>query len=136
MMVGPNAFLSLSREKYHGLGLDFKDLGEVMANPGFWKFASRNLPTAVREIRTVVSEQFFLREAAKYVPSLEGAKATRLTRGIRAQAMDADGKLLDDFAIDYRDHATHIRNAPSPGATSSLAIAEYIVDSLVSRSIA
>lgn len=136
MMVGPNAFLSLSRAKYHGLGLDFKDLGEVMANPGFWKFASRNLPTAVREIRTVVSEQFFLREAAKYVPSLEGAKATRLTRGIRAQAMDADGKLLDDFAIDYRDHATHIRNAPSPGATSSLAIAEYIVDSLVSRSIA
>ena len=136
MMVGPNAFLSLSREKYHGLGLDFKDLGEVMANPGFWKFASRNLPTALREIRTVVSEQFFLREAAKYVPSLEGAKATRLTRGIRAQAMDADGKLLDDFAIDYREHATHIRNAPSPGATSSLAIAEYIVDSLVSRSIA
>lgn len=136
MMVGPNAFLSLSREKYHGLGLDFKDLGEVMANPGFWKFASRNMPTAVREIRTVVSEQFFLREAAKYVPSLEGAKATRLTRGIRAQAMDADGKLLDDFAIDYREHATHIRNAPSPGATSSLAIAEYIVDSLVSRSIA
>ena len=136
MMVGPNAFLSLSREKYHGLGLDFKDLGEVMANPGFWKFASRNLPTAVREIRTVVSEQFFLREAAKYVPSLEGAKATRLTRGIRAQAMDADGKLLDDFAIDYREYATHIRNAPSPGATSSLAIAEYIVDSLVSRSIA
>ncbi|WP_461636235.1 L-2-hydroxyglutarate oxidase [Glutamicibacter soli] len=136
MMVGPNAFLSLSREKYHGLGLDFKDLGEVMANPGFWKFASRNLPTALREIRTVVSEQFFLREAAKYVPSLEGAKATRLTRGIRAQAMDADGKLLDDFAIDYREYATHIRNAPSPGATSSLAIAEYIVDSLVSRSIA
>ncbi|WP_461635691.1 L-2-hydroxyglutarate oxidase [Glutamicibacter soli] len=136
MMVGPNAFLSLSREKYRGLGLDFKDLAEVLANPGFWKFASRNMPTAVREARTVISEQFFLREAAKYVPSLEGAKATRLTRGIRAQAMGPDGKLLDDFAIDYREHATHIRNAPSPGATSSLAIAEYIVDSLVFRSVA
>ena len=136
MMVGPNAFLSLSREKYRGLGLDFKDLGEVLANTGFWKFAARNMPTAVREARTVISEQFFLKEAAKYVPSLEGAKATRLTRGIRAQAMDADGKLLDDFAIDYREHATHIRNAPSPGATSSLAIAEYIVDSLARKSIA
>ncbi len=133
MMVGPNAFLSLSREKYRGLGLDFRDLGETLSNPGFWKFASRNLPTAFREARTVISEQFFLKEAAKYVPSLEGAKAARLTRGIRAQAMDADGRLLDDFAIDYREHATHIRNAPSPGATSSLAIAEYIVESLASR---
>lgn len=134
MMVGPNAFLSLSREKYQGLGLNPRDLGEVLANPGFWKFASQNMPAALREVRTVLSEQFFLKEAARYVPSLEGAKATRLTRGIRAQAMDQQGKLLDDFAIDYRQHATHVRNAPSPGATSSLAIAEYLVDSLTSRS--
>ncbi|WP_313812453.1 L-2-hydroxyglutarate oxidase [Glutamicibacter sp.] len=132
MMVGPNAFLSLSRENYRGLGLNPRDLGEVLANPGFWKFAAKNAPAALREVRSVASKQFFLKQAAAYVPSLEGAKATRLTRGIRAQAMDRSGGLLDDFAIDYRPRTTHIRNAPSPGATSSMAIAEYIVDALAS----
>ena len=130
MMVGPNAFLSLSREKHDGLGLDIRDLAETITNPGFWKFASRNMATAAREVKTVLSEKHFLKEAAKYVPAMEGAKATRLTRGIRAQAMNADGTLLDDFAIDYENRVTHIRNAPSPGATSSMAIAEHIVSSL------
>ena len=133
MTVGPNAFLSLSRERYRGLGLDPSDLADTLANPGFWRFAGRNLGSAVREARTVLSKRFFLREAQKYVPSLEGADATRLTRGIRAQAMDADGRLLDDFAIDYDERVTHVRNAPSPGATSSMAIAEYIVDSVIER---
>lgn len=133
MTVGPNAFLSLSREGYRGLGLSPRDLAETLANPGFWAFAGRNLPSAAREARTVLSKTFFLREAQKYVPSLEGAKATRLTRGIRAQAMDADGRLVDDFAIDYDAHVTHVRNAPSPGATSSMAIAEYIVGSVTER---
>ena len=65
--------------------------------------------------------------------TMAGAHATRLTRGIRAQAMDADGRLVDDFAFDERDAATHVRNAPSPGATSSLAIAEYVVDRVLTR---
>jgi L-2-hydroxyglutarate oxidase len=133
MMVGPNAFLSLSREKYDGLGLDAKDLAETLTNPGFWKFAFRNMPTAVREVKTVLSEKYFLQEAAKYVPSMEGATATRLTRGIRAQAMGPDGSLLDDFVIDYEKRVTHIRNAPSPGATSSMAIAEHIVSSIAKQ---
>lgn len=127
MMVGPNAFLSLSREKYRGLGLDPRDLVETLLNPGFWRFAGRNLPTAVREARTVVSKRIFLRDAQRYVPALEGADATRLTRGIRAQAMDADGSLVDDFRIETDGQVTHVRNAPSPGATSSMAIAEHIV---------
>lgn len=133
MTVGPNAFLSLSRENYRGLGLNVRDLAEVLGNAGFWKFAARNAPAAVREVRSVVSKDFFLKQAAKYVPSMEGAKATRLARGIRAQAMDRNGTLLDDFAIDYQPRATYIRNAPSPGATSSMAIAEYIVDALKSE---
>lgn len=131
MTVGPNAFLSLSRERYRGLGLDPRDLVETLADPGFWRFSGRNMPSAVREARTVLSPRFFLREAARYVPSLEGAQATRLERGIRAQAMDAAGRLLDDFVIETDAAATHVRNAPSPGATSSLAIAEHIVDRVV-----
>ena len=130
MMVGPNAFLSLSREGYRGLGLSPKDLTETLTNPAFWRFASKNVGSAFREARTVLSKQLFLREAQKYVPALEGASATRMTRGIRAQALDGEGSLVDDFRIDHGARVTHIRNAPSPGATSSLAIAEHIVQSL------
>ena len=69
-----------------------------------------------------------LRGARRYVPALEGADATRLTRGIRAQAMDADGGLVDDFRIERGSRTVHVRNAPSPGATSAMAMAEQVVD--------
>lgn len=131
MMVGPNAFLSFSREIYRGLGIHPKDTAEIVANPGFWKFAARNLPTAAREIQSVISKKRFLREAQKYVPSLAEADATRSTRGIRAQALTKDGSLVDDFVIQHQGHVTHVRNAPSPGATSSLAIAEHIVEAAI-----
>jgi L-2-hydroxyglutarate oxidase LhgO len=129
-MVGPNAFLSLSREGYHGLGLNPTDLMETLANPGFWRFAGRNLRAAAGEARSVLSQRAFLRQAQRYVPALEDARVTRLPRGIRAQAMDADGRLVDDFRIESSGRITQIRNAPSPGATSSMAIAEYIVGRL------
>lgn len=133
MTVGPNAFLSLSRGGYRGLGLSPRDLAETLSMPGFWRFSAANAPSAVREAGTVLSKRSFLRQAERYVPAMAGAHATRLTRGIRAQAMDADGRLVDDFAFDERDAATHVRNAPSPGATSSLAIAEYVVDRVLTR---
>lgn len=130
-MVGPNAFLSFSREGYRGPGIDLQDTAAVVADPGFWRFAARNLPTAAREIRSVVSERRFLREAQRYVPSLAEAGAIRVPRGIRAQAMGRDGTLVDDFVIEHRGRVTHVRNAPSPGATSSLAIAEHVVEAAV-----
>ena len=128
MMVGPNAFLSLAREAYAGAGIDVRDAAATLTNPGFWRFAGRNLPTAAREVRTVLSKRRFLAEACRYVPALEGADAVPVPRGIRAQALTRSGSLVDDFAIEHARGVTHVRNAPSPGATSSLAIAEYIVD--------
>ncbi|HYP72815.1 MAG TPA: FAD-dependent oxidoreductase, partial [Microbacterium sp.] len=133
MTVGPNAFLSLSRGGYRGLGLSPRDLAETLSMPGFWRFSAANAPSAVREARTVLSKRYFLQQAERYVPAIAGAHATRLTRGIRAQAMDADGRLVDDFAFDESGAATHVRNAPSPGATSSLAIAEHVVDRVLAR---
>lgn len=127
VLVGPNAFLSLSRERYAGLGLSGRDLAQVLGHRGFWRFAARNYPTALREIRTVVSRKKFMREAGQYVPALAAAEATPVPRGIRAQAMTRDGELLDDFVIHHRPRITDVRNAPSPGATSSMAIAEHIV---------
>ncbi|MFD6517696.1 L-2-hydroxyglutarate oxidase [Rhodococcus sp. NPDC060176] len=128
LMIGPNAFLSFSREKYRGLGFDTPDALSIARMPGFWKFASQNLATARREIGGVLSTKKFVEEAAKLVPNLTGAHGKRADRGIRAQAMRRNGELVDDFVIQRRGAALFVRNAPSPGATSSLAIAEYLVD--------
>lgn len=128
LMIGPNAFLSLSREGYSGLGLNVLDSLAVATNPGFWRFAAGNMATATREIGGVLSMKKFVDEAARYVPKLAGADGTRATRGIRAQAMSADGSLVDDFVIDHSGATMFVRNAPSPGATSALAIAEHLVE--------
>lgn len=131
MLVGPNAFLSLGRENYTGWRIGFKDTAAVLGNRGFWKFAAGNTKAAVQEFAAVVSRKRFLNGAVDYVPTLDGAHATPITRGIRAQAMDEHGQLVDDFVIEHLGRATFIRNAPSPGATSSMAIAEHIVDTVI-----
>lgn len=131
MTIGPNAFISLGRENYHGDRLSLRDIADYLGYPGFWKFAARNVPATLRELKTVMSEKIFVREAARYVPSLADVAVTPAVRGIRAQAMQPDGTLVDDFVIRQSSRVTHIRNAPSPGATSSLAIGEHIVRSLI-----
>ena len=127
VMLGPNAFLSLGREHYSRLGLNPRDVFDVMRSPGFWMFASKNIPAAVRETRTAMSKRVFVGEANKYMPGIALSEVTRGPRGIRAQAMNADGSLVDDFVITGSARLVHVRNAPSPAATSALAIAEHIV---------
>ncbi len=127
MTIGPNAFISLGRESYDGKKMNLADIKDFLSYPGFWKFSSKNIPAAIRELKTVLSKGHFVKEAAKYVPSLSEVGVNPAVRGIRAQAMEKDGSLVDDFVIRQHGRITHIRNAPSPGATSSMAIAEYIV---------
>jgi L-2-hydroxyglutarate oxidase LhgO len=95
--------------------------------PGFWRFAANNVPAAIRETRTAFSTRSFVEQARVYVPAITTADVHRGPRGIRAQAMNRDGSLEDDFAISGTARTVHVRNAPSPGATSALAIAEHIV---------
>lgn len=133
MTVGPNAFLSFSREMYRGLGINVRDSLSIATDPGFWRFASKNLSSALREIQGVLSPKHFIEQAARYVPAIADARATRAPRGIRAQALDREGTLVDDFVLEHLGRVTHIRNAPSPGATSSLAIAEHIVQTVVAE---
>ncbi|ABM06807.1 L-2-hydroxyglutarate oxidase [Paenarthrobacter aurescens] len=128
MMLGPNAFISFGRESYAWNQVNVRDILNYTLFPGFWNFARQNVPSAVREFQTVVSKKRFIREAVRFVPSLEGATVLPGTRGVRAQAMNGDGSLVDDFVIARRRDAVLVRNAPSPGATSSMAIAEYIVE--------
>ncbi|TRX63427.1 L-2-hydroxyglutarate oxidase [Corynebacterium hiratae] len=128
MLVGPNAFLSFGRENYSGVNIGIKDTLDIAFNFGFWQFAAKNMLAAVREMKGLLSRQQFVNGAAGLVPGVMDAEAKPLPRGVRAQAMDKDGTLVDDFVIEYLGNSTLIRNAPSPGATSSLAIAEYIVE--------
>jgi len=129
--LGPNAFLAPGREAYTRAGWSARDVAGVAGFPGFWRFAARNTAAAAREGRTVLSRTAFVREAQKYVPAVTVDDVERGPRGIRAQAMHADGSLEDDFVITGTDRVIHLRNAPSPGATSSLAIAEHIVSTVL-----
>lgn len=130
MLVGPNAFLSFGRENYNGWRISIKDTFDVAFSRAFWQFASGNIKAAIHEVGAVISRKKFLAGAAAYAPDLDGAVSTPITRGIRAQAMDEKGHLVDDFVIEHLDRVTVLRNAPSPGATSSLAIAEHLVENL------
>lgn len=133
VLLGPNAFLSAGREVYRRPGFNFRDTAEVASFPGFWRFAGRNIPAAWRETRTALSRRAFVNEARRYMSGIGPADVLPGSRGIRAQAMHADGALADDFVITGSARVAHVRNAPSPGATSSLAIAEHIVAESLSR---
>ncbi|EID73165.1 MULTISPECIES: L-2-hydroxyglutarate oxidase [Rhodococcus] len=136
IMLGPNAFLAFGREAYDRRGWSASDVMSAVGFPGFWRFAVHNTAAAVREARTVFSTGQFVKEAQKYVPDVRRSDVTRGPRGIRAQAMNADGSLEDDFVITGAGRVVHVRNAPSPGATSSLAIAEHVVTEVIARATA
>lgn len=128
--VGPNAFLSFAREGYTRWSLNIGDLWQTSTSTAFWRFASQNMRAAREQIATA-SKRSFVEGAQEFVPEIEAADMRWGGRGIRAQAMNRDGSLLDDFAIERIDNAVFVRNAPSPAATSSLAIAEHIVEQML-----
>ncbi|WP_040831943.1 L-2-hydroxyglutarate oxidase [Nocardia jiangxiensis] len=127
VVLGPNAFLSFGREAYRRGRISFPDTVSAIGFPGFWRFAASNIPAAIRETRTAFSTRSFVEQARAYVPAITTSDVHRGPRGVRAQAMNRDGSLEDDFAISGTARTVHVRNAPSPGATSALAIAEHIV---------
>ena len=133
VMLGPNAFLSLAREAYTPHRFATRDVRDAVAFPGFWRFAAGNVAAAVRESKTAVSSKKFVAEAQRYLPAIDPTQVKRGTRGVRAQAMDAKGGLVDDFVITGTERIVNVRNAPSPGATSALAIAEHIVTEALQR---
>ena len=134
VMVGPNAVLALAREGYGWGSVSARDLREVMAWPGFRRFAGRHWRTGVMEMRGSISKRRFVAAARRYVPELTVHDVVPGPSGVRAQALGRDGELVDDFRITRRGRVMSVRNAPSPAATSSLAIAEHLVDIALDRS--
>ncbi|MEU6540872.1 L-2-hydroxyglutarate oxidase [Streptomyces sp. NPDC047000] len=126
--VGPNAVLALAREGYRRSRVAPRELLGLAGYPGVWRMAARHWRTGVREYRGSFSAAAFMRDAALYVPGVGVRDVVRGGAGVRAQALDRDGTLVDDFRIHRAGRITAVRNAPSPAATASMAIAEHIAD--------
>lgn len=135
VLVGPNAVLALAREGYRWRDVSVGDLREIFGSRGFRRFARRHWRTGVKEMFGSLSKRKFVAATRRYLPELTVADVLPGPSGIRAQAMDPDGSLVDDFRISRRGRVVSVRNAPSPAATSSLAIAEHIVDIALERQV-
>lgn len=129
--VGPNAVLATAREGYHRRDVRLSDLRETLTWPGFRRMAARHWRTGLKEMYGSVSKRAFVAAARSFVPELTLADVVAAPAGVRAQAVDADGSLVDDFRIGRVGNVSTVRNAPSPGATSALAIAEHITDQIL-----
>ncbi len=132
VLVGPNALLALSRYGYTWGDIDVRDIADMLRWPGMWRLVARHWRAGVDELVRSLSVRAYARDAARYVPDLEPADLLPAPAGVRAQALDRDGSLVDDFRISVLDGVVAVRNAPSPAATSSLAIAERIADAVPS----
>ncbi|MBT2414287.1 L-2-hydroxyglutarate oxidase [Streptomyces sp. ISL-12] len=128
--VGPNAVLALAREGYRLTTVSPRDLLGLAAYPGTWRMAAQHWRTGVKEYRGSLSTAAFMRDAGRYVPGVGAQDVVRGGAGVRAQALDRDGTLVDDFRIHRAGRITAVRNAPSPAATASMAIAEHIADAV------
>ena len=129
VMLGPTAMLVGARDAYNARSVRPQDVLSTLTWPGTWIVARKFWRTGLSELRMAASRTAFVRACAQYVPVIESMKIDpSATGGVRAQAVSRNGELLDDFAISHTQGATHVRNAPSPAATSSLALAGELVD--------
>jgi L-2-hydroxyglutarate oxidase LhgO len=125
--TGPNAVLALMREGYRGRDFNPRDVWETLSYPGFRTLARRYWRTGLGEVRGDISKRAFVEALQRLVPAMRAEYLAGTHAGVRAQALSSDGRLLDDFWFDRADRVLHLRNAPSPAATSSLALAGEVV---------
>jgi (S)-2-hydroxyglutarate dehydrogenase len=124
--AGPNAVLALAREGYRRTSFSLRDAASSLAYPGFWRFAARHWRVGAAEVWRDVSKRAFVRSVQRYVPELSERNFRRGDTGIRAQAIARDGRMHDDFVLERGDRTLDVISAPSPAATSSLAIGDHL----------
>jgi L-2-hydroxyglutarate oxidase len=124
--VGPNAVLGLARERYARAGVSLRDVGDYARYAGMWRLARDHLRVGAVELRNSLWKRAYLRECRRYCPSLTSADLLPHVAGIRAQAVRRDGSLVDDFLVARTARTLHVCNAPSPAATSSIALGGLI----------
>lgn len=124
--AGPNAVLAFKREGYQFSDFNFTETLETFTYPGFWKIAAKYGKTGLGEIHRSLSKAAFTKALQKLIPEIQENDLVPGGAGVRAQALRRDGTLIDDFDILQKDNIIHVRNAPSPAATSCLAIGKTI----------
>jgi (S)-2-hydroxyglutarate dehydrogenase len=129
--VGPNAVLAFAREGYKRFDINFRDLAEVLRFPGFWRLAEKYWQMGAAEMYRDYVKSAYYADARRYMPALQPDDLIAGPSGVRAQALRSDGTLVDDFLISRQGNLFHVQNAPSPAATSSLMIGQYIVDQVL-----
>jgi L-2-hydroxyglutarate oxidase LhgO len=129
--AGPNAVLALAREGYRKQDFRAKDVLGYMTFPGFWIMAAKYGKVGAEEYYRSWSKRAFVRSLQKLVPEITEADLVPGGSGVRAQALNRSGKLIDDFRFAFADRVVHVCNVPSPAATASLAIAKYVTDTIV-----
>jgi (S)-2-hydroxyglutarate dehydrogenase len=132
VVAGPNAVLALAREGYRKTDVSLADLADMLSFPGFWRMAARNARNGARETWRSLSKRAFLRALRRLAPGLQGKDLLPGGSGVRAQAVDRQGRLLDDFHIVPAGRMIHVLNVPSPAATAALVIGRTIVERLAS----
>lgn len=130
--VGPNAVFALKREGYTNKEISISDTIDSLSYKGFINFLAKNFTFSMGEFYSSISTAAFLKKARKLIPDVDSSHFVKGTAGVRAQAMDGAGKLIMDFKVVKEGRQVHVLNAPSPGATASLAIADYVIDQYLS----
>jgi L-2-hydroxyglutarate oxidase len=131
--AGPNAVLALSREGYAKLRVRPADLAGALAYPGLWRFLRRHPGMTWRELRRSFSRRLFAASLQRLVPAVTADDLAPGGAGVRAQAMLQDGTFVEDFLFVDAERALHVVNAPSPGATASLAIGDVVARRVLAR---
>ena len=126
--VGPNAVLALKREGYLKTSFSFKDSLESLTYPGLLRFIGKNIRFSINELKSSLFMKDFIAKAQKMIPDVDASMLETGPAGVRAQAISQEGKLQMDFNIIREGRQIHVLNAPSPGATASLAIASHIIE--------
>jgi len=129
--AGPNAVLALKREGYKKTDVNLKDAVETARFPGFWRMAAKYWQSGFGEYYRSLNKAAFTRALQKLVPEIQSADLESAGSGVRAQAVDKTGRLLDDFAIVQSKQFVHVCNVPSPAATASLVIGKQIAELLL-----
>lgn len=130
--AGPNAVLAFKREGYSNKDFSFGDVTGMISYPGFWKMAKQHYKMGFTEFRRSFSKRLFVESLQKLVPEIEFDDVYSEGAGVRAQALESNGKLVDDFRIIEAEKMIHVLNAPSPAATASLSIGNIIANKAIS----
>jgi L-2-hydroxyglutarate oxidase len=126
--AGPNAVMAFAREGYQRWKINPKDLLEILGYSGFWKLAAQYWKMGLAEMYRDYVKVAYVKKLQRYIPDLQSDDIVSGPSGVRAQALAKDGRLVDDFLIHHGENTLHVVNAPSPAATSSLILAQMIVD--------